>query len=237
MTFKVGEQHSGAPRFVIHRLGPQRVQALRAFAAKRNATLNDLAVAGMLRGLARFSDWQGDSALRLAGTVDLRRYLPGGRGAALCNLSSFMFQPNLGYELGEDFADTLDAVKAQIDPIKADMIGLPFMLVAYLLMGALPFAWRRSMVRRMFGRMISSGNMPPTMTNMGRVDHELLGLDGPIVIAAHLLCPPAVPPAFACGLSGFRDTLCFSAGIFESAVSAENLARLFQLVDQELPGD
>jgi len=235
LAFPSGSEKKGAPAFVFKRFGAERVRELRSFGGRTGATLNDLVVTAMLRALVRLTGWTGDGALRMAGAVDLRRYIPGGRGAALCNLSSFYF-PTLGGELGDGFDETLAGVKARIDAMKPDYLGLGFLFGGYLQIAAWPFAMKKAFIRGMFANAIRTGNTSPAMTNLGPIEDAPLDFGAPRVSAAEVVVPSACPPLFVSGLSGFRDTLTLSAGFFESAIPRSRVEEFFSLVDEELPG-
>jgi NRPS condensation-like uncharacterized protein len=92
--------------------------------------------------------------------------------------------------------------------------------------------WYMNQNIRLFNRL---GIMPPTLTNMGRIDHESLGFRPAEVVDAFLLAPPTTPPVLGMGLSGCRGSLTLSSGIFESAVQRDRMEDLFERFDRELP--
>ncbi len=235
MPWPSGVQKAGTPVYVFKHFSKQRLEAARSLASEYNATQNDLMVTAMLRALVEHTGWSPETALRLAGTVDLRRYLPDRRGRAICNLSSFYFV-NLGYELGTSFKETLARVKKQIDKLKADYFGLSFIFGSYLNSLPYPFALARILLRKFFHRIQLSGNMPPGMTNMGTIDDRLLDFGNPRVSTAMLATPASNPPMLVSGLTGFRDSLSFSIGFYESAVVRAKMEELFETVERELPG-
>jgi NRPS condensation-like uncharacterized protein len=229
-----GAEKTGAPVYIFKHFSKQRLDALRSRVAEYDATLNDLMVTAMLRALAEQTGWNQESALRLAGTVDLRRYLPGQSGQAICNLSSFYFV-NLGRDLGARFTDTLVRVKQHIDRLKTDYFGLSFVFGGYLSSLPYPFALAKILLRKFFRRLQRTGNMPPAMTNMGIIDDEKLDFGSPRVAAAMLATPANQPPTLASGLTGFRDSLSFSVGFYESAIPRTRIKALFDLLDRNLP--
>jgi NRPS condensation-like uncharacterized protein len=234
LMFPMGRDRTGDPVFVLRRFGPVRLEPARALAARHGATINDLAAAAMLRALASTANWDGRQTLRLVGTVDMRRYLPAGRGDAVANLSGWYFL-NLGMDLGKDLVRTLVKVKKQTSFLKHDYLGLGFNLFGYLILRPIPYLIRTCYMNlniRMFNRI---GNMPPTLTNMGLIDHQSLHFGPAQVTDVFLLVPPAVPPVLALGLSGCRGALTLSAGVFESAVPLDHIENLFDAFDRELP--
>lgn len=225
---------NGRHTFVMKRLSGERVRPIKAYCAEMDATINDVVVAAMLRSYVRKTGWSGNGELRMVGTVDLRRYLPNRRAQALCNLSSFYFI-DLGRRLGAQFNDTLSRVKGQIDSLKTDNLGLGFALGTYLLGLPYPFGFKMLMFREYFSKLATTGNIPPSMTNLGTIDDTALDFGSPDITAAEVLVPPCNPPFLVTGLSGYKDTLTLSLGFRESALSRAEVVGLFEVVDQELP--
>ena len=235
MPWQPGSEKTGAPVFLLKHFSRQRLDALHSRVAEYNPTLNDLMVTAMLRALVRQTNWDKNGVLRLAGTVDLRRYLPDRRAQAVCNLSSFYFV-NLGYELGDRFVDTLSLVKQHIDRLKSDLFGLSFIFGGWLTALPYPFALSKKLLRWFFNRLCRTGNMPPAMTNMGVINDELLDFGSPRISSAMLVVPASKPPMLAPGLTGFRDSLTMSMGFYESAVPQTKMEEFLDLLDTELPG-
>jgi len=234
LTFPMDREQSAAPVFVRKRFESDRVERARACAVRLGATINDLAAAAMFRALASAVDWNGQSTLRMVGTVDLRRYLTLGAGEVVGNLSGWYFL-NLKKNLGRDLGETLTEVKRQSLFLKKDYIGLGFNLFGYMILRPIPYrmrTWYMNQNIKLFNRV---GNMPPTLTNMGRIDHESLGFHPAEVVDAFLLVPPTTPPVLGMGLSGCRGSLTLSSGVFESAVPRVRIEDLFERFDRELP--
>ena len=235
MVFPSGMEQSGNYAFSIMRLDQERVDRLIAYCRRQEATLNDLFVAALFRTMIEVVPWQTDSTLRLICTVDLRRYLPGKSAPALCNLSGF-FVPNLGRDPGEDLDQTLSKVKAFVDRRKENNIGLSFILVDGLMGYFLPFGILRTMMRQIVEKITRSRNMAPALTNLGPIDADRLDFGGFQPAAAEVLVPPTCPPFFAIGLSGYKNSLTVSIGYYASAISPDDIRRLFNKLDSVLPG-
>ena len=227
---------AGAPVHVFKHFSKERLDAARSRVAEIGPTLNDMMVTASLRAIAQHTKWNNKGALRLTGTVDLRRYLPERKGAAICNLSSFYFV-NLGQDLGADFIETLSRVKTQIDRLKNDYFGLAFIFGGYLLFHPYyPFSLTKRMMRWCFRYLLRKGNFPPAMTNMGEISDHLLDFGSPQVAHAMLAVPAGQPPVLAPGVTGFRNSLTMSAGFYESAYPRTDMETLLNRIDSELPG-
>lgn len=235
LSFPSGRTREGRWRFCMLRFDEDRVSTLRSFCQDREATLNDLFVAAFLRAIAEISGWQQDRTLRLVTTVDLRRYLPGRKATALCNLSGFFF-PNLGRELGKDLDQTLRRVKNHIDVHKKGDIGLSVMLADRLLYLPLPYALLQQFMNRLLNTIANTGNLVPVLTNLGPIRAENLDMGEIRPVQAEVLAPPIVPPFFGLGLSGYQGTLTLSCGVYPAAIPLERMETLFMIIDRILPG-
>ncbi len=218
------------PRFATLHLDAERVARIREHAP--DATVNDLLLAAVFRALARVGKWNCRDALRIWGTVDLRRYLPGRRADGLCNLSGFMYV-NLVRDLGEDYAATVRRVGAVVDRIKALWPGLGYPVGQWLSLGPMPLGLVDLLSRLLSGPLLRS--MPPVLTNMGAIDVQALSFGSPALRHAHLVVPTSHPPGLIMGLSGFRGSITLSAGYVASALPTETIEALFAAVDAELP--
>lgn len=232
-TGAVGE---GPPYFRVRHVEGARLAALDALRRSLGATRNDLLFAAALRALVRLGGWNGRDALRLVGTVDLRRYLPDGRADGLCNLSGFLF-PDLGRTLGADLAETTCRMKAELDGAKGRLPGLGFNLFARLTTGAWPSGLVTRVIPAVIGWQNRTGNRPPVLTNMGAIEPARLDF-GPEVgppRRAWMVVPACRPGAFGAGISGDGDRLTLSLGAFEPALPRATADAFLDLVDAELP--
>jgi len=230
-TLPYQEGSSTQPVFVHRLLSEDRVTRLVDYGRAFDSTLNDLVIAGIFRALVAEKDWNRASHLRLATSVDLRQwYLSESRAEAIANLSSLEYT-NLGNDLGDDFAATLERVTRDTKRRKKDWIGLSD-LMGGLPALLLPDDWAKSLYQRTLRRVIKKGNLPPGLTNMGPISPQSVTFDAP-ALQAWFLPPPCLPPYFLSGLSGYRGTLSLSAGVH---LHQKDVAeRFFDRVLSELP--
>lgn len=218
----------------FHYMRFDREEAGRILRAGRpySATANDLFVAAVLRALKKTAGRDGNRALRLAGTVDMRRYLPGRRADALCQISG-LYTVCLK-DPGPDFARTLRQVCAQTGEQKSRHFGLGLILFLYAQFGPWPwFAYRRFVPA--FWRLgARDGNIPPGFTNLGPL--PMLDFGGPGLGSAEMVVPGAVPPFFFSGVSGFAGSFCVSAGFHPDAVPPERVDAYLAAIREELLG-
>jgi NRPS condensation-like uncharacterized protein len=222
------------PQFAFHRFDAQHIQTLRAFARDAGATLNDMFVAALFRVVDRDGKPDAAARLRVACTVDLRRYLPDKRTGAICNLSSFFF-PHLPDGVGPDFATTLARVKTDVDALKKQYFGLPFLFSGNLLLWQYPYALKAKIYRFVFTRIMESGNAGPVLTNLGPIDAARLDFGDLPVVAAEVVVPCTVTSGIAIGLSGYGDTMTLSCGYHSPGPRAGAVEQLLAAITDELP--
>jgi NRPS condensation-like uncharacterized protein len=230
------ERLPGPPRYTLRHVPRERVAALAAYGKARGATINDLASTALLRALAIASDRSGPSELKLLVTADLRRHLPGGRGAGLCNMSGI--DPmilGVPSDTDEGFDGLLAHVSAHMNARKASWIGLNDYVAMLPVIGWMPMSW----LHGMFGVLIDATNrlrrLPNGLTNMGPIPPAAVDFDG-APRRAFLRVPPTYPPNFVTGLSGYAGELTLSAGWYPGSVPPALVERFYDLLLDELPG-
>jgi NRPS condensation-like uncharacterized protein len=220
----------GPTVFVVRHLGAERVARLAAFGRAREATLNDVLMAAFVRAQLGTGPWDGRSQVRLQTTVDLRRYLPGRRAGAVCNLSAFdYFFP--GVDPGAELEGTLARIVATTRRRKADFTGVT-MVCLWPLLSALSYRGLTRLFRRMFRDGIEDHNQPNALTNMGPIAPADVDF-GVRPTAAWLLTPPINPPLFGIGVTGYGGALTLSAGA--PAHAAPSIETFFDAVLAALP--
>jgi NRPS condensation-like uncharacterized protein len=222
----------GQTKLVVHDLPAGQVDRLAAWGRERQATLNDLLMAAFFRAQAKVGDWDGKSQLRLYYTADLRRYIPGGRGRAVCNMSAIEFM-RLGTDLGEDFDHTLKRVTNLTRRQKSNWIGLGDYV------GSVPPGYFLPIhhIKRGFDNFvrfsIEKKNIANSITNMGPIAMESVTFDKAPRMA-RLLPPIAKPPHLLAAVSGYNGVLTLSAACAYPNGQAEIIERLLDATISEL---
>ena len=217
----------GKVDFLHESIAGDRAAAIVEFAHLHQATLNDVFVTAYVRGLARVSGWSGEKSLRVTMTIDLRRYIPGGRCGGLCNLSSL--EPiSLGRRLEDDFAETLSRVALLTSDRKAHWLGLNIFGGMMGLMRNMPLAKLQKFFNSNFDRLQRRG-IPPGLTNMGSIS----GLDfGGEAVHAFLVVPPLFSPLVTFGLSGYGRNFDLTVGVYPE--SRDSVAAVMAAMLDEL---
>ena len=219
--------------YVFKRFSKERFLEIKHYAQQKNVTINDLFACSLLRAMAKQLKLYNFGWLRLAGTVDLRRYLPGHRTKGLCQVSS-LYTININASQCASHDKTLATVKKQMDYYKRNYIGLGLFLVYWIFTKPYPFSifdWAMRLGTNIGKRL---GTSSLGFTNLGLIDNDTNYFGSPNLLSAEMTCPGSVPPAFFCALSGFGETLTLNAGTFSSSIHKNTIKELFDLVDQEL---
>jgi NRPS condensation-like uncharacterized protein len=228
------KEKNGKLKFVFKHFSRERVKEIVDYGKKHNATINDLFVTAILRAMVHQVGWKGDKRLTLAGTVDLRRYLPGRRTEALCQTSGIYFVKLLK-SLGNDFSESLAFVKKDMEYNKTNYFGLGIIFVSGLIWLPYPYAFTRKFNKIIWLRAYRKGTVGPGFTNLGPIDNQVHNFGDPELVSAVMTTPGSCPPFFFFGMSGYSGTLTLSSGTYESAIPGSVVEELFDLVDKELP--
>ncbi len=208
------EDNSRDLEFLSRRMPVDLVNRLVEYGHQHKVTLNDIMLASFLRSLTTVANWDHKSQLRLAVTVDLRRYMPDGREGGICNLSGLEIL-HIGTDLGDTFDHTLDRVASFMRYRKARWIGLSDYIGLQPLNLIFPYAPAKKVIPGFMRFMMSVGNSPSCFTNMGVINGEKISFDKPPVEAV-LLPPVNHPPQVILCFSSYNGSLTISSGVWTS---------------------
>jgi NRPS condensation-like uncharacterized protein len=221
--------------YVTRFIPSARVSSLTEYGHSHGATLNDIMATAALRATVSVQPPNPASHICLHTTIDLRRYIPSGRAAAVANLSYLiMYWPNLGTRPGRDFGATLDRVARTTRQGKKHWFGLdivfePFNPVVKMMSHAGAMKIYREYVEVSFKKQAGAH----WFTNMGPIETESVDF-GLQPSRAWLLPPVAYPPSpFMFSLSGHNGALTLAAGAYPT--QKEPIERFFDAMLKELP--
>lgn len=223
----------GRPVYRRRHIPSEHVARWSEYGRQRKATLNDLMLAAYLRALAQTGGWDGATCLQAAMTIDLRRYILGGRAGAISNLS-IIETVYAGGDQGHDFPDTLRTISAEMERRKANFIGLGNYIGHLPMWRLLPVSWDSALIKRFFASLVHRSGLYNSLTNMGPILPEQVTFDEP-ASDARLIVPPAFPPLLIVGLSGYTGSLTLTAGSYQPAATPEFLDSLFDGMMSQLP--
>jgi NRPS condensation-like uncharacterized protein len=200
------DQSAGSVAAVVRRLSSSQVAFLSTFGRSRGSTLNDMFLAAAYRALASYGRWDGTSALRIAITVNLRRWCPAkDNPGPICNLSAFEC-PFLVRNLGRDFESTLANVRSVMAQRKRSRPGFALTLLSRLI-SKLHTPAITSRDEQTAPTRQSAPERGITFSNEGALDAVGVCF-GPLVpVSAHVIPPFFALPWLHISLSGYRGAL------------------------------
>lgn len=206
-------------RFVERTLGKDQVGQLHQYAKARGGTLNDLLLTGFVRALAAQSGWEGARRLSVTSTIDYRRYLAT-PARSVANLSTTLVGfPDLGHELGDDFAATLARVSAITRAGKQGYLGIGALLATLISIAPMRHGLARSIMGEGLRADLIHGRMENGLGNNGPIDPGDVTLEA-APDRARILPSPFYPPQFVVDVSGYAGTLTLILGAFEAQQAA-----------------
>lgn len=231
MSYVSGESGLVNPAFITREISAETVIAMRAYARKHESTLNDMLLAAFLRAMAFKVDFQGDTALRILLTINLRRYLSASDIASsdICNLSA-MECVNLKRELGHNFLDTLSKVSVVTKKKKKAGIGLSFIL-DLILNEKIKFTTQKKMGQSTREMVMKTENFAVTVTNVGDVDKTPLTFNEP-PSDIEMFAPLAYAPFWCFAVYEFDGKLKLSCAIDDRRTIL--LQDLFNAVEEQI---
>jgi NRPS condensation-like uncharacterized protein len=224
-----------ADQFIIRHIDRDAFAQMVNYARKHAATINDLLLAAIFRALSKIGERDPEAALRIAMTIDLRRYLPAQKAKSISNFSSIEIM-TYGTILEDDFASTLDRVVEMVNKRKSSWLGLSAFVSIYIGIWTLPFFLLKALAQKGWESKANSPNGFDWFTNMGEIPVDKVDFGGKPT-RAWLLPPGCNFPILFYGCSGYDGGLTLSASIMTDAdgLNTATTNRFFDLVISELP--
>lgn len=219
-------------QFVRHDIPPEKIARAAEFGRRKGSTLNDILLAAFFRSIAAQGMWDGKSQFRAAFTIDLRKYLPTGRGAGIANLSVLEWF-RFGNRLGDNLEQTMTAVTRMFAWRKRSWFGYNAYIGFLPFLAILPQGVMLKLARGLLNKFKGDWTSNLALTNMGPIAEEDVDYDGS-PYAARLLVPPMYPPLFAVGVSGYAGSISLTTGIYSS--SKDCAVAILEGMESELSG-
>jgi len=221
------------PQFSVRRLFSQHVHALTAYAKKRGVTVNDLILTAFIRALFEMVKPLPDEPMEVLLTVDLRRYLPGGRAEALCNLSG-LTSVGIARIPSESFEATLSRVlPLKLKGLRKSRPGV-FGAIGLELLGGLSFRKILHILQGSRQQAIDSGKCSPTLSDLGIISRSPLQFGEIVVGDAYGFSPAFHAPAFMLLTGAYNQILTFTVSYYEPTTRREDVEQLLSLVSSDL---
>lgn len=227
--FPLGEGGDARPFILARKLGRERLDAIKNYCRTRRATVNDAVLTAYYRCLFRRLALSRGTELRIPVMVDMRRYLEdAGNLRILANLSSTVITA-LEYRPEEDFAETLERVKAVMDEKKVGDIGLNAFIKLQMIYALLPNRLANLVLKR------SLKNPLICMTNVGILDADRISF-GDLRPCDVFMCGSIkYKPHVQLALSSYGGELTLSSNLYGSSGDRECIMSFFDEVERELP--
>jgi NRPS condensation-like uncharacterized protein len=215
-----------SPAIFIRRIGRERASRIKSYAKRRGATVGDALLAASYRALFTVIDPPHGVPMPVLVSVNLRRYLPGGRGGSLCSLTAGYF-PKIARR-SEPFESTLSRVRDTMAMKKAGHEELGQALLAELVLSP-GYA-----VARLIGPYISPFIYIPTFSNIGVIEPGIADFGIPLeeVLPAG---PMHCPPGFVFGSSTFNGEMSFASIVCGTEAFKAKVNAFFEALVRELP--
>ena len=230
ICFPLSGDQSGSVPFILKRiLSQERFRALRSYAKKLGATVNDVVFAGYYRALHRTLSLGEGESITIPCMVDLRRYLPGGKADGLCNLTSSI-ACNIGADIGSNLGETVALVSAEMKRRKERYPGLAGLSTLHVLFGLLAFSKLRARMKTSFPNPLIG------ITNIGVIDSERLVFGDVPVNDAFVTGSIKYKPYFQLAFTTFNETITLTIAQYGSEKDRETIGRFLNALDKELTG-
>jgi NRPS condensation-like uncharacterized protein len=207
-------------------MSPNQLEKIRNYAKGYNATIGDILLAAMYRGLFEVLDPPENLPLTMLVPINLRRYIPSQTSDGICSLTGGYF-PQITRRKGEPFNTTLIRVHDAMDRERAKqgMFGQMFMMELMFAPGYF--------IPRMLNAFLSSTLVMPTLSNLGVMNPK--NTDFGVEVQDVLPIGPLThPPEFIVGASSFRGELTFTVTAAGSEAYRESVDCFLDHVVSEL---
>ncbi|MBN1290060.1 MAG: hypothetical protein JXA49_10550 [Actinobacteria bacterium] len=189
----------------VRTLEPEQFEAVRSYGKSHSATINDVIVTAFFRAVAGLGGLKDDTPHDVHITLDLRRFLPGGRGGGVCNLTSFM-TPALYPHADSTFEQSLAQVRDSINRIKDVNPGLgEWLFIDYVSIFGLRTYF--SLAKKTLSRPLNSMRITPWVSNIGVLSRENLNFGDIGISDVDLSGPFMYPPGFMFVVGTFDGTM------------------------------
>ncbi|NLI14050.1 condensation domain-containing protein [Pelotomaculum propionicicum] len=220
------------PQFSIRKLFSRHVHAISTYAKKKCATINDILLTAFFRALFEMVKPYPGVPMELLLTVDLRRYLPGGKPDAMCNLSGVASVRTARVYM-ESFEATLLRVVSQMKTVKNNHPGIYSAIFFEFLAG---LSYREVLQIIEVGRLqsIISGKCSPALSNVGLISRSPLQFGDIAVRDAYLFSPAFYAPGFMLVTGTYNNILTLTVSYYEPNINRVDVEQLLSLVSAEL---
>jgi NRPS condensation-like uncharacterized protein len=196
---------------------------IKKYAAEHKATVNDIFMTACIRILSNIFG-KPDT---LPCTIDVRRFLPEGHAAGVCNLV-ITIPCTIGQETPGTFEDTLARVKHCMDIRKNDTACLKSLIMLENLFNSVPYAAALMILKKVFT------NPPVSFTNIGILDKQKLSFGTTDMTDAFMTGSVKYPDYFQLSVSTFNDEVACCVNLYGTESDRRIIASFLDAFMKEL---
>lgn len=228
-------EDSSRRTFVVQSITDELYDNVYRFAKVNKLTMNDVFVAAFYRAFYSTVQPERDVPLRVGTTINLRRYLPKGKKAAMCNLSA-MLQLNIGTQLGVNLLDTAKRVQKKMSSYKRYDIGMGDKRYVLFDINCLSINVSRSLQRlhQRFKFFVGPRQAAPLFTNIGMYDGLNFDFGLNKAFEAYISPPVAFSPAFIVGINSYNKNARLICGFLGGDRMKLQVESLLDSIKKEL---
>jgi len=220
------------PRMAIRRVEPASLVRLKEAGRSLGATVNDMLLAAYFASLYDLVQPVEGAPMDITVTVDLRRFLSGGRAEALCNLSGSVCA-RMDRRLEEPFPETVARAAAVMRACKEGRPGV-HTAASMELLAELGFEEELNILRGMRAQSMETSLCSPMLSNLGVLPEEALVFGDRAASRAYIVTPAMFAPGLMLGASTYRGELTLTVSYYESTTELQDIERLLEGVVERL---
>ena len=230
LSFPLSGKTSKISYLLTYKLESNKFEKLKQYSKKKNATINDLVLAALIRALCTMLDVQGCTPITIPCIMDLRRYLPNKKADGICNLTSTILC-NMDFKAGESLGETVAKVKRAMDRQKSQLPGVKGLLQLDLVFSLFPYKIAKKLIGWHYINPLIS------LSNIGIIDDSRLIFDTLRIEDAFITGAVKYYPYFLLALSSFRNSATFTVCLNGIDKDRRQVEQFFTLLDCELKMD
>jgi Uncharacterized protein containing a NRPS condensation (elongation) domain len=211
------------PFIEMREISRERFLAIKSYAKKHSATVNDVLLTAYIRTLYQFLG----SVADVPCAVDLRKYLPDRKAGSMCNLISNL-PCSIGDDLGNSFSDTLEKVKAEMNRQKADISCMKSVSLMEFVYRVMPYGIAKGLIEKAYS------NAPIAISNLGVLNKEKLNFGKNEMTGAFMTGSIKYNPFFHISVSGFDNTLALSINLYGTKKDRKKISGFLDYMVSEL---
>jgi NRPS condensation-like uncharacterized protein len=215
--------------FIIQ-LPRERFAVIKTYGHNKKATINDVLLTALYRAFFGINNTRYDEPMTNQVSIDLRRYCPGQKAEAICNLSGALYL-SVERKQGEAFEKTFERTVLLMHKLKENYPGIESAkALEYLYRQGYPFMEKWVVKSRAQSRKYNVTY--PQLSNFGVMkDYQFGALN---TIKGYIISPIIYLPGFMLGVTTFNEEMTLSIG-YCGQENSKQVKRFLDVYLEELP--